>query len=88
LVPWLHAGEGGDGEKVEGVVVHVRNEEKGESIEGKVTSYMRTYQCTLHFCSFILDDRAFMQDKKLPTAMHFSTVWAWHEIPDFGSGIV
>jgi len=35
LVPWLHAGEGGDGEKVEGLVVHVRNEEKGESIEGK-----------------------------------------------------
>jgi len=39
LVPWLHAGEGGDGEKVEGLVVHVRNEEKGESSEGKATSH-------------------------------------------------
>jgi len=28
LVPWLHVGEGGDGEKVEGVMVLVRNEEK------------------------------------------------------------
>jgi len=39
----LHAGEGGDGEKVEGVVVLVRNEEKGERREGKATSQMISY---------------------------------------------
>jgi len=27
-------------------------------------------------------------DKELPIAMHFFTVYAWHEIPDFGSGIL
>jgi len=43
----LHAGEGGDGEKVEGVVVLVRNEEKGERREGKTTSQMICYQSTL-----------------------------------------
>jgi len=31
----VHVGERGDGEKVEGEVVLVRNEEKGENREGK-----------------------------------------------------
>jgi len=84
----LHAGEGGDGENVKGVLVHVRNEEKGESIEEKTTSHMRTSQCTLHFLHSFLTTVPQCNDEELPTAMHFCTVWAWYEIPDFGSGIV
>jgi len=40
LVSRLHACEGGDGEKVEGLGFHLKDEEKGESSEGKVTSHM------------------------------------------------
>jgi len=84
----IHVDEGGDGEKVEGVVVHVKNEEKVKSIEGKTTSHLRTYQCTLCFLHSFLTIVPSCNDKELSTAMHFCTVWAWHEIPDFGSGIV
>jgi len=84
----LHAGEEGDGEKVEGVVVLVRNEEKGESSEGKATSQLISYQSTLRFFFHFFFTWVPLYNDKTATAMHFCTVYAWHEIPDFSSGIL
>jgi len=83
----LHAGEGGDGEKVEGVVVLVRNEEKVERREGKATSQIISYQCTLRYFHFFFTWVPSCNEKNA-TVMHLCIVYLWHEIPDFGSGIL
>jgi len=58
-------GEGGDGEKVEGLGDHLKNEEKGESSEGKSTSHMRTYESTLPFLHLFFTRLSSMQRKTL-----------------------